>query len=62
MKTITIREYNSPFFPVAVSYKNGNTSCGNVLETKESAINWAKGRFGNIKIIDKTEVKQNETE
>lgn len=61
MKTITIREYNSPYFPIAVSWKSENVSCGNVFETKEKAVNWAIGRFGNVKIVDKTERSQNET-
>ena len=63
MKTITIRQYNSPWFPIAVSWKSDSTTtCGNVFETKERAINWARGRFGNVKIIDKTRGDQNETE
>lgn len=61
MKTITIREYNSPYFPIAVSWKSENVSYGNVFETKEKAVNWAIGRFGNVKIVDKTEGSQNET-
>lgn len=54
--TITIREYNSPWFPVAISWKGmfSTQTQGNVFETKEKAINWAIGRFGNVRIIDKT--------
>lgn len=54
MKTITIREYDNPFFPIAVEWKNDTTTHGNVFPSKETAIAWSRGRFGEVKIIDKT--------
>lgn len=54
MTTITIREYNSQFFPIAIEWKTEFTTHGNVFETKERAINWAEDRFGKIRVIDKT--------
>ena len=54
MTTITIRQYNTPYFPIAISWSSTHSTQGNVFENKEKAITWAKDRFGDIEIIDKT--------
>lgn len=56
--TITLKPYNSKFFPVLASWKIGSVQFEWVYESKEEAISHLSGRFGKIRIINKIQRKE----
>lgn len=54
--TITLKTYNSKFFPVAAVWKIGTVDYSAVYASKTEAVNHLAGRFGAVEIVDKTEV------
>ena len=54
--TITLKTYNSKFFPVAAVWKIGTVDYSAVYASKSEAVSHLIGRFGTVEIVDKTEV------
>ena len=50
-----LSRYPSPYFPIKVSWKLGGYTYSNVFATVEKARNDILGRYGNVKVIDRTQ-------
>lgn len=60
--TAVISDYDSPYFPFQVTWKLGSVKHSNVFATAEQARGYILGRYGNVRIIDKTRCAMKLTE
>lgn len=61
MKAI-ISDYDSPHFPFELTWKLGSVYHSSVFATVEQAREYILGRYGNVRIIDKTRYAMKLTE
>lgn len=59
MTTIVLSAYDSRFFPIQVAWRSpGGVRHTNVFATERGALNYAKGRFGEVRVVNRLHEKE----